>query len=240
MIQTILYGNRFFPLYAYVILGGIDETDGAFDLLSLCTLLRSASRARRLTCFLAPHAGSGAVYSFDPVGSYEREFCRAAGAAQSLIQPFLDNQVRSRCRPPATRRAVSAPDALSLPPTRLRRPQIYFKNMTFPEGVPKPTPGQLPLEKVLSLVMDTFTSATERHIEVGDGLEMYVTLSNPSAPEPVDGKLVKQTDDEWADALAGFAGLEARGVDVQWLESLGSVGGRETRCCVLRRELKKD
>lgn len=37
--------------------------------------------------------GTGAVYSFDPVGSYERESCRAAGAAQSLIQPFLDNMV---------------------------------------------------------------------------------------------------------------------------------------------------
>lgn len=37
--------------------------------------------------------GTGAVYSFDPVGSYERETCRAAGAAQSLLQPFLDNQV---------------------------------------------------------------------------------------------------------------------------------------------------
>lgn len=33
------------------------------------------------------------MYSFDPVGSYEREACRAAGAAQSLVQPFLDNQV---------------------------------------------------------------------------------------------------------------------------------------------------
>ena len=40
--------------------------------------------------------GTGAVYSFDPVGSYERETCRAAGAAQSLVQPFLDNQVSSR------------------------------------------------------------------------------------------------------------------------------------------------
>lgn len=40
--------------------------------------------------------GTGAVYSFDPVGSYEREACRAAGAAQSLVQPFLDNQVSSR------------------------------------------------------------------------------------------------------------------------------------------------
>lgn len=37
--------------------------------------------------------GTGAVYGFDPVGSYERESCRAAGSAQSLIQPFLDNQV---------------------------------------------------------------------------------------------------------------------------------------------------
>ncbi|KAG8927589.1 Proteasome subunit beta type-6 [Tulasnella sp. 418] len=65
MIQTMLYAKRFFPFFVYNILGGIEED------------------------------GSGAVYSFDPVGSYEREACRAAGAAQSLIQPFLDNQVRS-------------------------------------------------------------------------------------------------------------------------------------------------
>ena len=37
-------------------------------------------------------AGTGAVYSFDPVGSYEREGFRAAGAAQELVQPFLDSQ----------------------------------------------------------------------------------------------------------------------------------------------------
>lgn len=63
MISTMLYGKRFFPYYVYNILGGVDEE------------------------------GKGAVYSFDPVGSYEREHCRAAGAAQSLLQPFLDNQV---------------------------------------------------------------------------------------------------------------------------------------------------
>lgn len=186
--------------------------------------------------------GSGAVYSFDPVGSYEREFCRAAGAAQSLIQPFLDNQV---CPARANSQLflcciLTAPSIAPLRPHHLLACQIYFKNMTFAEGAEKPTPGELPLEKVLSLIMDTFTSATERHIEVGDGLEIYVTLSNPSAPEPIDGKLVKQTDEEWAPALEGFRGLEERGVAVEWLESLGSVGGRETRSCVLRRELKKD
>lgn len=50
-----------------------------------------------LTCHMAvggiDRDGTGAVYGFDPVGSYERESCRAAGSAQSLIQPFLDNQV---------------------------------------------------------------------------------------------------------------------------------------------------
>ena len=52
-----------FPYYVTAILGGLDED------------------------------GKGAVYSYDPVGSYEREQCRAAGAAASLIMPFLDNQV---------------------------------------------------------------------------------------------------------------------------------------------------
>ncbi|KAJ8609269.1 hypothetical protein MRB53_039210 [Persea americana] len=56
-------GNGFFPYYVTTIVAGLDER------------------------------GVGAVYSFDPVGSYEREQCRAAGAASSLIMPFLDNQV---------------------------------------------------------------------------------------------------------------------------------------------------
>ncbi len=37
--------------------------------------------------------GKGCVYSFDPVGSYERESCRAGGSASSMLQPLLDNQV---------------------------------------------------------------------------------------------------------------------------------------------------
>jgi 20S proteasome subunit beta 6 len=117
LIQTMLYARRFFPYYVYNILGGIEED------------------------------GTGAVYSFDPVGSYEREACRAAGAAQSLVQPFLDNQ-------------------------------IYFKNQTPAPG--QPFPQHLPLDHVIDLVVDSFTSATERHIEVGDGLEIYVVFSRNS------------------------------------------------------------
>ena len=84
LIQTMLYAKRFFPYYVYNILGGIEE-DGEEPFLS--------HSGPRTELSYNSVTGSGAVYSFDPVGSYEREACRAAGAASSLIQPFLDNQV---------------------------------------------------------------------------------------------------------------------------------------------------
>jgi 20S proteasome subunit beta 6 len=33
------------------------------------------------------------VFSFDPVGSYEREKYRAGGSASAMLQPLLDNQI---------------------------------------------------------------------------------------------------------------------------------------------------
>ncbi|KJX97500.1 proteasome component c5 like protein [Zymoseptoria brevis] len=117
-LSHILYGKRFFPFYVTAILGGIDNE------------------------------GKGALYSYDPVGSYEREQCRAAGAAASLIMPFLDNQVN-------------------------------LKNQTDPaqpQGLEKMglVPKPLSREHVEELVRDAFTSAVERHIEVGDGLQLMV------------------------------------------------------------------
>jgi 20S proteasome subunit beta 6 len=117
-LSTILYQKRFFPYYTNAILGGLDEE------------------------------GRGALYSYDPVGSYEREQCRAAGSAASLIMPFLDNQVN-------------------------------LKNQYIPgsgEGhlLARRIPEPLPRSTVEQLVRDAFTSAVERHIEVGDGLQMMV------------------------------------------------------------------
>jgi 20S proteasome subunit beta 6 len=43
-------------------------------------------------------------------------------------------------------------------------------------GEPHPV-TKLPLEQVIKLVKDAFASATERHIEVGDGLEIYIVDS---------------------------------------------------------------
>ncbi|WWD06929.1 hypothetical protein V865_005026 [Kwoniella europaea PYCC6329] len=160
MIQTMLYGKRFFPYYVYNILGGIEED------------------------------GSGAVYSFDPVGSYEREACRAAGAAQSLIQPFLDNQ-------------------------------IYFKNQQPEPGSQPFIPGNLPLATVLSLVVDSFTSATERHIEVGDGMEIYIVMNKG-----------RTTDD-----LLGEGKLQ-KGMQIEELGALGEGSGERT--FLVRQALKRD
>lgn len=116
-IQHLLYGKRFFPYYVSTLIAGLDEE------------------------------GKGAVYSYDPVGSYEREQCRAGGAAASLIMPFLDNQVN-------------------------------FKNQYEPGTSDKKELRFLSLDEVLELVKDAFSSATERHIYVGDGLEIFIVTKD--------------------------------------------------------------
>lgn len=63
MLSTILYYRRFFPYYTHNLVVGLDEE------------------------------GKGCVYSFDPVGSYEREVFRAKGSASAMLQPLLDNQL---------------------------------------------------------------------------------------------------------------------------------------------------
>lgn len=173
LIQTMLYARRMFPYYVYNVLSGIEED------------------------------GTGAVYSFDPVGSYERETCRAAGAAQSLLQPFLDNQ-------------------------------IYFRNHTPAPGQPAFDSSSHPLSSVLSILVDSFSSATERHIEVGDGLEGYVILapgrsSDDLLGQNVEGKLPK--------------GMKISEVDVdgEVLETTAT-GSVDDGCRVfmINKELKRD
>ncbi|GAB7344034.1 hypothetical protein MBLNU457_1956t1 [Dothideomycetes sp. NU457] len=117
-LSHILYNKRFFPYYVHAILGGLDEN------------------------------GKGALYSYDPVGSYEREQCRAAGAASSLIMPFLDNQVNLKNQ--------YMPGSGS--------------GLQLQQKVPEP----LSRKDVEEIVQDAFTSAVERHIEVGDGLQMLI------------------------------------------------------------------
>lgn len=77
MLSTILYYRRFFPYYVYNIVAGLDDE------------------------------GKGCVYSFDPVGSYEREEFRAGGSASSMLQPLMDNQVGYKNQPKQVRTPLS-------------------------------------------------------------------------------------------------------------------------------------
>ncbi|RNA26985.1 proteasome subunit beta type-1 [Brachionus plicatilis] len=63
LVSTMLYSRRFFPYYVNTIIAGLTND------------------------------GQGCVYSYDPVGSYEREVYRAGGSSAALIQPLLDSQL---------------------------------------------------------------------------------------------------------------------------------------------------
>jgi 20S proteasome subunit beta 6 len=84
MLSITLYQKRFFPYYSFCILGGVDEQ------------------------------GKGAVYCYDAIGSFEREFCRASGSASALIQPFLDNQVGKKNMANTTFEALELDEAIKI------------------------------------------------------------------------------------------------------------------------------
>lgn len=67
LLSVTLYYRRFFPYYAFCMVGGVDEE------------------------------GKGAVYGYDAVGSYKRDDYGCMGSGQNFIMPILDNLVRNPC-----------------------------------------------------------------------------------------------------------------------------------------------
>ncbi|KAI8096819.1 nucleophile aminohydrolase [Halteromyces radiatus] len=84
MLSNTLYQRRFFPYYAFCVLGGVDEN------------------------------GKGGVYCYDAIGSYERELARASGSASALIQPFLDNQVNRKNQQNASKEPLELDEVLRI------------------------------------------------------------------------------------------------------------------------------
>ena len=54
------------------------------------------------------------MYSFDPVGSYDRETYRAGGSASSMLQPLLDNQVGLKNQDGVTKEPLTKEKAVAL------------------------------------------------------------------------------------------------------------------------------
>ncbi|KAL8878248.1 MAG: hypothetical protein Q9198_003900 [Flavoplaca austrocitrina] len=119
-LSTLLYEKRFFPYQVQAMLAGIDAD------------------------------GKGALYSYDPAGSYKRDRVRAVGPAASLMMPFLDNQVsfNNQYQP------KSEDDGAG---EQVARPMEDFSR-----------------DEVMMLVKDAFHGVTERHIEVGDELQVVI------------------------------------------------------------------
>ncbi|KAL5484590.1 hypothetical protein EMCRGX_G021117 [Ephydatia muelleri] len=84
LLSTKLYYRRFFPFYTSDILAGIDSE------------------------------GKGCVYSFDPVGSYERETHRSSGTASTMLQPLLDNQIDLKNQKGAKKEPLTLEKAVAL------------------------------------------------------------------------------------------------------------------------------
>merc|ERR1711871_911334 len=88
-LANTLYGRRFFPYYTWNVLAGLDED------------------------------GVGVVYSYDPVGNYERVRVSVTGSGESLIQPLLDNQLERQhqtlgAKPPPLHIDYELEDAVDL------------------------------------------------------------------------------------------------------------------------------
>ncbi|KAH7646835.1 Proteasome subunit beta type-1 [Dermatophagoides farinae] len=63
LVSNMLYSKRFFPYYVSNMVVGLDEN------------------------------GAGAIYGYDPVGSFDRTRFLACGSSSPLIQPLLDNRI---------------------------------------------------------------------------------------------------------------------------------------------------
>ena len=72
----------------------VEETGEITDLLQVTDIqLGNVLYQQCINKLLYLFVGKGCVFSFDPVGSYERETYRAGGSASAMLQPLLDNQV---------------------------------------------------------------------------------------------------------------------------------------------------
>ena len=153
LLQQILYGRRGFPFYSFCVVAGIDDRD--------CD-------------------GTGAVYVYDAIGSYERVAVGCSGTGREILQPILDRLFsesstgvkdnRIECKVSGN----NNDDVMSVPALEqrlgvagsLRPPVRTIVNCTWEEAVTNIAHG--------------FQAVAEREISIGDELVICLLRSRGS------------------------------------------------------------
>ena len=118
MLSTILYYRRFFPYYVMALVCGLDAD------------------------------GHGALFSYDPVGSYAREAFRATGTSGGILQPVLDGLLGLK-----NRADLVQPFAVDVRGDTEKQPPVWTT---------------LSKTEALRVAHDAFVAAAERDINCGD------------------------------------------------------------------------
>ena len=132
LLSSILYKRRFFPFYSFSMLSGLDNT------------------------------GSGSIYKYDAVGSWERVRAGCVGKGEKLIQPMLDE-------------LSEVDDDLALWQLPLSyQPETKKVGTQTAAGTSINYIRNLTKEKACSIIRSFFQAAAEREISIGDGLDIWI------------------------------------------------------------------
>mmetsp|Transcript_17306 Transcript_17306/g.36287 ORF Transcript_17306/g.36287 Transcript_17306/m.36287 type:complete len:464 (+) Transcript_17306:50-1441(+) len=157
LLQQILYGRRGFPYYSFCVVAGIDRENDDDDIDGFGM------------------AGTGAVYVYDAIGSYERVAVGSAGTGRELLQPILD-RLFSGTKSKEAKLVVdktfgdglATRDAMSVPATRQR---MGVAGSLRP---PVKTVVDCSWEEALQHIVRGYRSVSEREISVGDEVVVCV------------------------------------------------------------------
>ena len=106
-------------------------------------------------------AGNGAIYRFDPLGSFERCYSTCAGNGETLIQPMLDE-------------ALVSSSPLELPDSTGNYPRWTFDSASFSFKDSARCFVNISAEKACEIIVSLFQAAASREITIGDTIDFRI------------------------------------------------------------------
>lgn len=145
-LAMVLYSRRTFPYYSFTVMAGLDKS------------------------------GVGALYRYDPLGSYERVRAVCAGKGEQLMQPMLD-ELTDANKDEEMWILKGEEDVTSLGSIGMSMSMSMSTSMSM--SVPRSQPSlhhilTIDKEEAIKVIYNAFKAAAEREISVGDGLQVWV------------------------------------------------------------------